>query len=184
MQTLSEKEILLHIRQQEPFAAVIDTGAFSIKVDRYIPAVHTAIHAGHTLHKQFEDKLLLDQRKRQHKEDPYTGVMLASFPIVLQGLDSRYLYDLNRPPEEATDKNIQEEQIWSRPSPPENEKKTLLDIQAITEYCMPCSQFLKINFPTVSFMICTPIITSALQRTHRCLMSAPITLIKRHISPS
>lgn len=115
MQTLSEKEILLHIRQQEPFAAVIDTGAFSIKVDRYIPAVHTAIHAGHTLHKQFEDKLLLDQRKRQHKEDPYTGVMLASFPIVLQGLDSRYLYDLNRPPEEATDKNIQEEQIWSRP---------------------------------------------------------------------
>ncbi len=115
MQTLSEKEILLHIRQQEPFAAVIDTGAFSIKVDRYIPAVYTAIHAGHTLRKQFEGRLLLDQRKRQYEEDPYTGIMLGSFPIVLQGLDSRYLYDLNRPPEAPPYEKAQGKKVWLPP---------------------------------------------------------------------
>lgn len=137
MQTLSEKEILLHIRRQEPFAAVIDTGAFSIKVDRYIPAVHTAIHAGHTLHKQFEEKLLLDQRKRQHEEAPYTGVMLASFPIVLQGLDSRYLYDLNRPPEEATDRSSQEEQIWSPPHSQRTKRKHFSTCQLLQSTACP-----------------------------------------------
>lgn len=115
MLTLSEKEILLHIRQQEPFTATIDTGAFSIKVNRYVPAIHTAIHAGHTIPKQLAGKLLLSEGERQYEEDPYISDMLASFPIVLLGLDSRYLYDLNRPPEECIYEESGGRKVWSKP---------------------------------------------------------------------
>lgn len=115
MLTLSEKEILLHIRQQEPFTATVDTGAFSIKINRYVPAIHTAIHAGHTIPKQLAGRLLLNERERQYEEDPYTGDMLASFPIVLLGLDSRYLYDLNRPPGECIYEEAWGRKVWSRP---------------------------------------------------------------------
>ncbi|MBU0942824.1 MAG: flavohemoglobin expression-modulating QEGLA motif protein [Proteobacteria bacterium] len=113
MQTLSEEEILLRIERKESVTAVVDTGAFSIKIDRYVPAVCTAIHAGHTLRRQIAGNLLLDEGKRQYEEDPYTGVMLASFPIVLQGLDSRYLYDLNRPPGESTPKESSGKTVWN-----------------------------------------------------------------------
>lgn len=115
MQTLSEKEIIRRIRMQESFAAIIDTGAFSIRVDRYIPAICTAIHAGHNVREQSADKLLLNASERKYKENPYTADMLASFPIVLQGLDSRYQYDLNRLPEECIYKEAWGEKVWSRP---------------------------------------------------------------------
>ncbi|MBU1138419.1 MAG: flavohemoglobin expression-modulating QEGLA motif protein [Proteobacteria bacterium] len=115
MQNLSEKEILLHIKRQEPFTATVDTGAFSIKVDRYIPAVYTAIHAGHTIPQQITERLLLNEEERRYKEDPFTGEMLSSFPIVLLGLGSRYLYDLNRPPGEFTYEAAEGKKIWSRP---------------------------------------------------------------------
>ena len=115
MNTLSEQEIIRRIERQEPFAAIIDTGAFSIKIDRYIPVISTAIHAGHTVQQLILDKLLLNEKERKYEEDPYTGDMLASLPIVLQGLNSRYQYDLNR----ASDKCIYEEawgkKVWSAP---------------------------------------------------------------------
>ncbi len=73
MQILSEKEIVHRITQQKKFTAVIDTGAFSIKVDRYVPAVTTAIHTGHAVREQIVDKLLLNDSERKYEEDPYTG---------------------------------------------------------------------------------------------------------------
>lgn len=115
MQTLSEKEVIFRIKRQESFAAVIDTAAFSIKVDRYVPAICTAIHAGHNIHKPAAAKLLLDEKERKYEEDPYTGDMLTSFPIVLQALDSRYQYDLNRPPEECVYEEAWGKKVWSQP---------------------------------------------------------------------
>ncbi len=122
MQTLSEKEIIHRIREQEPFSAVIDSGAFSIRIDRYVPVVSTAIHTGHNVRKQISKKLLLDESERKYEEDPYTGDMLSSFPIVLQGLDSRYQYDLNRPPEECIYEEVWGKKVWIQPlSPGERE---------------------------------------------------------------
>ena len=125
MRTLSEQEIIRRIKLQEPFAAVIDTGAFSIKIDRYVPAISTAIHAGHAVQEQIVDKLLLNEKERKYEEDPYTGDMLASLPIVLQGLNSRYQYDLNR----TSDKCIYEEawgkKVWSIPLTAEECKNSL-----------------------------------------------------------
>jgi len=115
MQILSEKEIVLRIRRLEPFTAVIDTGAFNIKIDRYVPAITTAIHTGHAVRKQIAENLLLDESERKYEEDPYTGDMLASFPIVLQGLDSRYQYDLNRPPDDCIYEKAWGKRVWRRP---------------------------------------------------------------------
>ena len=115
MQILSEKEIIRRITRQEPFTAVIDTDAFSIKIERYVPAVSTAIHAGHAVREQIVDKLLLNGSERKYEEDPYTGDMLTSFPIVLQGLDSRYQYDLNRRPENCIYEEAWGKKVWMQP---------------------------------------------------------------------
>ena len=80
MQILSEKEIIHRITQQEPFTAVIDTDAFSIKIERYVPAVSTAIHAGHAVREQIVDKLLLNGSERKYEEDP-SLLFPAGLPI-------------------------------------------------------------------------------------------------------
>jgi len=125
MKSLSEKEIIHRIKQQEPFSAVIDTAAFSIKIDRYVPAVSTAIHAGHTVREEIIDKILLNESERKYEEDPYTGNMLASFPILLQGLDSRYQYDLNRPPGECIYEQAWGKRVWSTPLTAKERKNSI-----------------------------------------------------------
>ncbi len=125
MQILSEKEIVRRIRRQESFTAAIDTGAFSIKIDRYVPVISTAIHAGHAVRKRIADNLLLNESERKYEEDPYTGDMLASFPVVLQGLDSRYQYDLNRPPDKCIYEEAWGKKVWRKPLAPEERKDSL-----------------------------------------------------------
>lgn len=115
MEKISANEALSLIEQEEPFSAVITPGVLSIKIDRYIPAVCTAIHAGHATLPSIEKKYLVDAKERFHEEDPYTGDMLAPFPIVLEGLDSRYLYDLNRAPENSIYEEAWGKTVWKTP---------------------------------------------------------------------
>ena len=114
MQILSEKDIVNLIRQHEPFSAVIRNGAFSIKIDRYIPAICTAVHSGTAFSAQLADKVQVDEQTRRQEEAPYTGDLLHSLPIVLRGLESRFQYDLNCPPQESIRSEIQEKKIWQR----------------------------------------------------------------------
>lgn len=115
MQILSEKEIVRRIRKQEPFNATLENGCFAIKVDRYVPVVCTAIHAGHRLSDRVAGKMLLDEAERRYEEDPYTGDMLASFSLVLKGLDSRFMYDLNRSADECIYETAWGKQVWRLP---------------------------------------------------------------------
>jgi len=125
MNLLSEKEIIRRIKQQKLFSAVIDTGAFSIKINRYVPAINTAIHAGHAVREEIAGKILLNENERKYEEDPYTGDMLVSFPIVLQGLDSRYQYDLNRPPDKCIYEEAWGKKVWSTPLTAKERKESL-----------------------------------------------------------
>ena len=125
MQSLSEKEIIHRIQRQESFAAVIESGAFSIRIDRYVPALCTAIHAGHVVREQLQSKMLVDENERRYEEDPYTGDMLASFPIVLGGLDSRYQYDLNRVPDDAIYGEAWGKKVWRSPLTRKEEQASL-----------------------------------------------------------
>ena len=78
MQILSESEIVHRIRRRKTFSAVIEGGAFSIKIDRYVPMVCTAIHAGNRLDSRLEKKIYLSLDERRYEEDPYTDRLIAS----------------------------------------------------------------------------------------------------------
>jgi uncharacterized protein (TIGR02421 family) len=114
MQILSESEIVHRIRRRKTFSAVIEGGAFSIKIDRYVPMVCTAIHAGNRLDSRLEKKIYLSLAERRYEEDPYTDRLIASFPVTLQGLDSRYRYDLNRAPDQCIYKEAWNKKVWKK----------------------------------------------------------------------
>lgn len=115
MQTLSEFEILTCIRQQTPFEAEIEGGSFKIKIERYQPAICTAIHAGHRFRPDLTDKCALTEQQRLYEEDPYTDTMIASLPITLIAQDSRYAYDLNRPLSSCIYTHAWGKQVWAAP---------------------------------------------------------------------
>jgi uncharacterized protein (TIGR02421 family) len=115
MQTLSEKEIICRIRNRERFSAVINTAAFTITIDRYVPGICTAIHDGHNIRGELADKLLVDDAERRYEEDPFTGKMIGSFPITMRALDSRYIYDLNRPPGNCVYEEAWGKKVWREP---------------------------------------------------------------------
>ena len=96
METLSEQAIVDNIKRRETFAATIDGGGFSIKIDRYEPALSAAIHNGGRLRPALADNCLLSEAERYYEEDPFTGSFIEQQPITLIGNDSRYEYDLNR----------------------------------------------------------------------------------------
>ncbi len=112
MLILPEQEIIKRIQAKQTFTATIDSGAFVIKIDKYVPVVHTAIHDGHNLAGSLLSKCLLDDNERRYEEDPFTGDMIQAFPITLRALDSRYMYDLNRSPEDCIYEQAWGKTIW------------------------------------------------------------------------
>ena len=46
LMTLSEEAILNKITQRETFSATIEGGGFTLKIDKYEPALSAAIHNG------------------------------------------------------------------------------------------------------------------------------------------
>ena len=89
-------EIIKAIQSGKAFKATAQDGSFSIKIDRYVPYVCTAIHDGSNLRPELKQKIALDAYERWYEEDPYTADFIASMPITLVGHDSRFEYDLNR----------------------------------------------------------------------------------------
>ncbi len=97
MLKLSEKQIIDRIHSRELFECEIMDGSFSLKIDSYVPAICTAIHAGNRFRAELQAKCTLSESERFYEEDPYTCQMIQAMPITLIGNDSRYEYDLNRP---------------------------------------------------------------------------------------
>ena len=114
MLKLSEKSCLKAIKKGQLFHAVIE-GAFEIKIEDYGFFVCTAIHDGHQLRNTLAKKCALSESERLYEEDPFTGEMISSMPITLIGLDSRYEYDLNRPPETCVYKEAWGKEVWLEP---------------------------------------------------------------------
>lgn len=115
MNTISEQIIIEKIKQRECFEATIETGAFSIKIDRYEPAMCAAIHNGGNLRTSLVDNCLLTQAERYYEEDPYTGSFIEQQPITLIAHDSRYEYDLNRNHDECVYETAWGKEIWKKP---------------------------------------------------------------------
>lgn len=125
MEKLSVDTIIKNVKAQEPFHAVADDYSFTIKIEDYLPYVCAAIHDGHQFRKELWDNCLHTEYDRWYEEDPETKNMIASHPIVIAGCDSRFEYDLNRPPEEAVFETAWGKQLWKNPLP-EAQKQTSL----------------------------------------------------------
>lgn len=114
MQRLSEREIIARIEHGELFSAQIDTHAFEIKIERYVPFIGTAIHHGHRVCSSITDNMLVTGAERQFEEDPYTGDFIDTLPITITVHDSRYYYDLNRNPADCIYDVAWGKKIWKR----------------------------------------------------------------------
>lgn len=107
------KEIINSIKSGKTFRGTAEDGSFTIKIDRYVPYVCTAIHNGSNIRHELLNKIALDEYERWYEEDPHTADFIASMPITIVGNDSRFEYELNRKDpiyEEAWGKRI-----WKKP---------------------------------------------------------------------
>ncbi|UOY06670.1 N-formylglutamate amidohydrolase [Muricauda sp. SCSIO 64092] len=125
MHRLSIPEIISNINQQIPFEAVSEDYSFTIKVDGYVPYICGAVHDGHQFRKELWENCLHTAYERWYEEDPCTKQMVQSHPIVIAGLDSRFEYDLNRPPESAVFDTAWGKQLWKVPLSNEMKQKSL-----------------------------------------------------------
>lgn len=114
---LSVDSIIANIEAEKTFHAVASDYSFTLKIDSYVPYVCGAVHDGHQFRKELWDNCLHSGYDRWYEEDPETKNMIASHPIVIAGCDSRFEYDLNRPPEEAVFETAWGKQLWKTPLP-------------------------------------------------------------------
>ncbi len=120
MRKCSIEEIIGLIDQEKCFEAVSEDYSFTLKIEEYVPFVCGAVHDGHQFRKSLWDNCLHTEYERWYEEDPCTKQMIQSFPIVIAGCDSRFEYDLNRPPETAIFDTAWGKQLWKN-TLPENE---------------------------------------------------------------
>ncbi|WP_041632852.1 N-formylglutamate amidohydrolase [Maribacter sp. HTCC2170] len=115
MLRLSVKDIISNIQSEIPFEAVANDYSFKIKIDDYVPYICGAVHDGHQFRKSLWDNCIHTEYERWYEEDPCTTEMVKSHPIVISGCDSRFEYDLNRPPETAIFDTAWGKQLWKLP---------------------------------------------------------------------
>lgn len=115
MRKLSIEEIIGHIKSGIPFEAVANDYSFALKIEAYVPYVCAAIHDGHQFRKELWENCTHTEYERWYEEDPCTHQMVRSHPIVIHGLDSRFEYDLNRPPEQAVFETAWGKTLWKKP---------------------------------------------------------------------
>ncbi len=115
MKELSVDDCIAAIRRQDTFQASVDSGAFFVKIEEYSNFVCTAIHNGHQLRSELLEKCALDDSQRLFEEDPHTADVTSNMPITVIGNDSRYEYDLNRPPETCVYEEAWGQEVWTQP---------------------------------------------------------------------
>ncbi|MEO1010801.1 MAG: N-formylglutamate amidohydrolase [Bacteroidota bacterium] len=117
MHKLSVEEILQRIAREIPFEAVAEDYSFTLKIASYQPYVCGAVHDGHQFRKSLWENCLHTEYERWYEEDPCTQEMVQSHPIVITGCDSRFEYDLNRPPDTAIYEDAWGKKLWKNPLP-------------------------------------------------------------------
>lgn len=124
-QILSPEEIIELINSGETFEAQTKDKGLIIKIERYVPYLCTAIHAGSNLREELKKKIGLDEYQRWYEEDPHTDAFISSMPITIVGCDSRYEYDLNRRPVAAIYETAWGKDVWTKKLSPRNQSKSL-----------------------------------------------------------
>ena len=111
---LSQTKAVAKIRDQQCFSALDSDGIWKISIKEYVPLVCVALHDGSGFPFKLEQHCLLASEDRIFEEDPHTVKLVDSQPIVVSGMDSRYYYDLNRPPEHCDQTTVFGRRIWEK----------------------------------------------------------------------
>ena len=143
MSFLSEQAIVDKISHRQCFQATIEGGAFTIKIEKYVPAMSAAIHNGSQFREELLANCLLSESERYYEEDPFTGSFIAEQAITLIAHDSRYEYDLNRETSVSVYESAWGKEIW----------KTPLDSSVIATSQEKHSQFYRIVAAIVEALI-------------------------------
>ena len=130
MEELSSEQCVAAIEAERPLRAAVDGGAFFLHIAHYTHFVCTAIHHGHRMRPEVAAKCALDEAARRYEEDPYTGDIIHHLPITVVGGDSRFEYDLNRPPEACIHEEAWGRRVWSTPLSDEDRARSLARHQA------------------------------------------------------
>jgi len=115
MRKLSVPDIISNIESEIPFEAVSEDYSFTLKITEYAPYICGAVHDGHQFRRSLWENCLHTEYERWYEEDPCTREMVQSHPIVIAGCDSRFEYDLNRPPDGAVYSDAWGKQLWRTP---------------------------------------------------------------------
>ncbi len=126
MEKLSVEEIIHKIKNEEIFEAVSSDYSFTIKIEEYVPYACGAVHDGNQFRKELWDNCKHTAYERWFEEDPETKEMVKTHPIIIAGLDSRFEYDLNRPPETAIYTDAWGKQLWHKELPKSQKEKSLV----------------------------------------------------------
>jgi hypothetical protein len=115
------EEMVAMIQAEKPFEGISTDYSFRIKIEYYAPYICGAVHDGHQFRKSLWEYCTHTQYERWYEEDPCTLQMVASHPVVIAGCDSRFEYDLNRPPEQCVFEDAWGKPLWKKKLP-ESEK--------------------------------------------------------------
>jgi N-formylglutamate amidohydrolase len=97
----SNPEMLETLGTNEPIIGQGTLGGFAYAVDPSVPYIATAIHAGSRVREALLPLMKISSEDRYFEEDPATDTMIQGAASAVWGLDSRSVYDLNRPPSDA-----------------------------------------------------------------------------------
>lgn len=114
MHRLDPDEMISLIRAEKTFKAVSSDYSFRIQIAAYAPYICGAVHDGHQFRRSLWELCTHTEYERWYEEDPCTHDMVASHPIVISGCDSRFEYDLNRPPEQCVFEDAWGKSLWKK----------------------------------------------------------------------
>ncbi len=111
--------LLQRIRQGQTFSDTDYHGIARIRLRHDLPLLCVALHDGSAFPADLEPFCRLSPAERRFEEDPHTAALLETMPLLLAGRESRYFYDLNRPPAAAVAPVAFGREIWQRGSHPD-----------------------------------------------------------------
>ena len=146
MKILTIQQIIKNIENEVVFEAYAEDESFKIKIDEYIPYVCAAIHDGGQMRDDILEKCSLSTYERWYEEDPHTAEFVSNFPILIQGCDSRFEYDLNRDPETAIYEDAWGKAVWKIPLSESQKQRSLAKHRAFYEVIEALIQKLESKF--------------------------------------
>ncbi len=114
------------IRQHGRIQVTNPFEGFACQLDFSLPFIAVAIHSGHRVRQELLPFMALDSGQRKFEEDTATDTMIKGLGNAVWALESRAVYDLNRPVDAALP--LEPEQFWGtrvytgRPTPEMNQK--------------------------------------------------------------